>query len=303
MQMPNRRRLYGPLIMLGFLALSPPPAWSQATPQTDPQMQELIGRLNAITDQAERTRGAKPNIIKSLRELAAAYDRPWHTVLLREDFRDGDYTKAPAWQVVQGEFWVDSQGLRSRAKADAPASAQQGNANDPTTAILGMVLNRMQQNAGGQQQQAAVPVKVNPAEIFVPVGITNAFDLRMEVAVLDGGAPFLFGPFLGTDRNTGYRMVYSPSPQNGRGTLELLRLTGRGSVVAGQAAAPVNLEGAALHVIEWTRTRQGEMAVTVDGKEVMRLTDVGVREAFGGLAVTNLGGDYAVRGISVTGTP
>lgn len=302
MRTSNRRRIYGPLLALGCLAWLPLPAWSQAPAPPDPQVQELIGRLNAITDQAERTRGAKPNVIKSLRELAASYDRPWHTVLLRDDFRDGDYTKAPAWQVSQGEFWVDSQGLRSRPKADAPAATQQGTANDAAFAILGSVLNRMQQNAGSQQQ-AAAPIKVNPAEIFIPVAITNAFDLRMNVAVLDGSAPFLFGPYLGTDRNTGYRLVYSPSPHNGRGTLELMRLTGRGSVVVDQASAPVNLEGAALHVIEWTRTRQGEMVVTVDGKQAIRTTDAGVRDAFSGLTMTNLGGDYAVREISVVGTP
>lgn len=302
MRLPDYRRLHAPLIMLGCLALLPLPVWSQAPAQPDPQMQELIGRLNAITDQAERTRSAKPNVIKSLRDLAASYDRPWHTVLLRDDFRDGDYLNSPAWQVSQGDFWVDSQGLRSRAKPEA-VTQQQGGDNAAAAAIIGSVLDRMTKKSGGQQQAAAPPAKLTPAEIFVPAAITNAFDLRMEVTVLDGAAPFMFGPYVGTDRNTGYRLLYTPSPQNGRGMLELLRLTGRASAVAGQSAGPVNLEGAAQHVIEWTRTGQGEMVVKVDGKEAMRVTDVSTRDAFGGLSVSNLGGDYAVRSVVVLGTP
>ena len=305
------RRLCGSLLVLGCVALFPVLAWGQATTTSqvqrdDQRVQELVDRLTRIADEAERGRSAKPGVIRSLRDLAGTYDRPWRVSMLRDDFRDGDYTRGTVWQVDQGEFWVDSQGLRSRAKAEPAAAAgtQQSGKEDPAAAVLGMVLERMVKREGsGQQQAAAPPTKVSRTEIFVPVGITNAFAMRMEVTVLDGSAPFLFGPYQGSDRNTGYRLVYSPSPQNARGTLELLRLSARGSTVADQASGPVNLEGAAPHVIEWTRTRQGEMAVTIDGKDVMRTTDLSVRDAFGGLVIVNLGGDYAVREIAVNGTP
>ena len=317
MRMPDHRRLYGPLLVLGCLALAPLPALSQGQGQgqgrghgqdqrADPQVQDFVTRLTAITDQAERNRTARPAVIKSLRELAASYGPPARTSMLHDDFRDGDYTQNPAWQVAQGEFWVDAQGLRSRAQAAAatPAAAQQ-NPNDATAALLGMVLTRMTQQQGTAQPAAAAaaPAKPVPAVIFIPAAIANAFDMSMQVSVLDGAAPFLFGPYQGTDRRSGYRLIYKPSPENASGTLELIRLAARGSTAAGQTSAPVYLEGAAPHVIGWKRTRKGEMTVTVDGKEVMRSTDATVTGAFGGLMMANLGGDYAVREISIDGTP
>lgn len=98
MRISDRRRLVcGCFALLGFLAVPSASAWSQSAaptqaPPENAEMQELIRRLNGITDDAARTHAARPNVIKALRDLAASYDRPWHTVILRDDFRDGDFT-------------------------------------------------------------------------------------------------------------------------------------------------------------------------------------------------------------------
>lgn len=314
MRTPNHRRLYGSLAVLGCLTCFSLPALAQGQGQgqgrgrdqrAEYQLQDFVARLTRITDEAERAGTAQPAVIKSLRDLSTAYGGSAATsMLLHDDFRDGDYTRNPAWQVAAGEFWVDSQGLRSRAKAAAaaPAAAQQ-NSNDATAALLGMVLTRMTQQQGTAQQAAAAPPKATPAVIFIPAAITNAFNMSLQVSVLDGTAPFLFGPYQGTDRRSGYRLIYKPSPENASGTLELVRLAARGSTAAGQTSTPVFLEGAAPHVIGWSRTRTGEMTVTVDGKEVMRTTDAAITGAFGGLMMANLGGDYAVREVSIAGAP
>ncbi|MGH6954830.1 MAG: hypothetical protein ACREGL_11640, partial [Alphaproteobacteria bacterium] len=115
--------------------------------------------------------------------------------------------------------------------------------------------------------------------------------------------PFLVGPYQGSDRNTGYRLAYTPAAGNASETLELLRFTARGSSVVDQAKGPFGLEDSNAHAIEWTRTREGEMVVKLDDKELMRETDRGVRDPFGGLVLVNLGGDYAVRDIALHGAP
>ena len=61
----------------------------------------------------------------------------------------------------------------------------------------------------------------------------------------------------------------------------------------------LDLEDGRLHVIEWTRRLDGAMTVTLDGKAMIQAADARLRDPFDGVAFLNLGGDYAVRAVTV----
>ena len=75
--------------------------------QTVDKSQELIDALNKLIDEAERARAADPRFLRDLRDLANRYDWPWRVMVLRDDFRDGDFTKGPRWTVKAGEYYID----------------------------------------------------------------------------------------------------------------------------------------------------------------------------------------------------
>lgn len=59
------------------------------------RLQGFVDKLNRLTDPAEKSRAADPGFLRDLRGLAQAYDRPWRTRLLSDDFQDGDFTHNP----------------------------------------------------------------------------------------------------------------------------------------------------------------------------------------------------------------
>ncbi len=81
------------------------------------QVQELVDALRRLVDEAEQARAADPRFLSDLRALANRHDRHWQTRLLSEDFRDGDFTRNPAWVRHSGKFEVTFSGLLSRAVA------------------------------------------------------------------------------------------------------------------------------------------------------------------------------------------
>jgi hypothetical protein len=106
------------------------------------------------------------------------------------------------------------------------------------------------------------------------------------------------GPYLGGDRGAGYRLAYSPGAE---GKLELLGLNYTRSSVIEIYNKPLNLSDGRQHTLLWTRDTNGEMAVSVDGNELFRVTDKRFPDAFGGFTLVNRGGDYGIRQITITG--
>ena len=62
------------------------------------------------------------------------------------------------------------------------------------------------------------------------------------------------------------------------------------------------LEDGQRHLLEWRRDREGEMVVLVDGEEIMRARDRGVKHAFDGFTLVNAGGEYTIRRVTLSGT-
>ncbi len=271
---------------------------------------ELVDRLNKLIIEAEKSRAADPRFLRDLRDLARGFDRPWRRRVFSDDFLDGNFTANPVWTVTAGRYWVEKGwGLRSAIEpgqaAAARSSAKRPRGRDAAIALLGAVLGQAAGNRGGENAPAA-PAAPAFATIQAAAPITNAFAIEFELSSWrdkgngrDQGqgqaGKFEIGPYQGSGAGGGYRLAYRPG-----GTFELLRVSPRGTSII-DAAAATALEDKKPHAIEWTRRADGVMTVTVDGKQILSATDRGVSQGFGGIQITNRGGDYIVKRIAVYG--
>lgn len=296
-----------PLTAAGAQSASRYGTWQdESQPQAQDQVQQLVDKLRALVDQAEQARAADPRFLRDLRDLVRAYDWPWRVEILHDDFRDGDYTHDPAWQVRAGLFRIErGGGLYSRIEpaAAAPASreTQQGS-GDPgkelATAIIGGLLQSYGSKGKAQESTTgSAPERYERAVIEAPAHITNAFALRVRLASFAAEGRLEIGPYQGRTE-TGYRLVYNPGSARG---LELQRVSARGSAVVDASREPLDLETGGEHVLQWTRDGAGEMVVSVDGRELIRVTDRGYRDPFDGLVIANGGGEFSVREVGVWG--
>lgn len=300
------------------------PAWAQETKRYESwnggssgSTQDMVKALRDLVKEAEEARAADPRFLDDLKALATAFDETAPLDLISDDFGDGDYTRGTEWAVTGGSWWVESAvGLRSVVAAPA-ASPTVANEPEPTPprrssddlaeSILGGILDQMagrdsdrareaEQTAEPQQQQSSGADTV-PADIQVAIGIPNAFAMRMEITSRARTGEFRVAAYqVSPQDGWGYQLAYSPGAQSG---LRLMRVArGQHSVVAYHDGR-IDLEDGRLHVLDWNRSVSGEMTVSLDGTEMIRVTDARLRDPFDGVAFSNRGGDYAVRGITV----
>ncbi|MDP6572480.1 MAG: hypothetical protein QGI63_03310 [Rhodospirillales bacterium] len=278
---------------------APGSAKAGETGQTD-RVQKLIDELNTLIDEAEKARAADPIFLRDLRDLARGFHRPWQKLVLVDDFGDGEFTADPAWTVSAGRYWVERNwGLRSTVTAAraAPREEPRGKTSgrDAAISILGNILN---QALGEQGQGGGTPASAEPefAAIHSPVPFSNAFAIELEMSSWKDQGRLELGIYQGAERITGYRLAYTPG-----GPLELLRVSARGVATIDSSRQTLTLEDKKTHLIEWTRGVEGVMKVALDGKEMLAVTDRGIRDPFDGFMIVNRGGDYIVKRATIYG--
>ncbi|NQW00728.1 MAG: hypothetical protein HQ483_13575 [Rhodospirillales bacterium] len=272
------------------------------TAAAEKRLQEFVTQLNSMIDKAEQARAADPLFLRDLRDLARGFDRPWQTLVLNDSFLDGNFEQDPVWQVLAGDYWVEKGwGLRSAITGQAaPADAQAPNrrGEDAAAVLFGQILN---QALGGRQERDRRS-KNSPtnAMIHTAAAIPNAFALETSFSSWTGDGRLEWVMYQGNarsaSRTAGYRLAYIPG-----GTIELVRVSSRGTAIMDSAKLPSPLEDKNFHAIEWLRYGDGRMTVSVDGQQALSVTDRGFRDPFNGMALINHGGDYIVKNVQVSG--
>lgn len=278
--------------------------------------QDMVDALRGLVDEAEQARAADPRFLGDLKALADAFDGTAPVQLISDDFRDGDYTNGTAWTVTGGRWWVENAvGLRSLVAAPAaspvtsqpePETQQRRAGDDLAEAILGNILDQVarprDEPAETTQQQTTQATQngadTTPAEIQVESPIPNAFATRIEITSRARYGELRVSPYQVSSRDGwGYQLVYTPGGPQG---LRLLRMSRGQFFVVAFHDGVIDLEDGRLHVIDWNRSVSGAMTVSLDGKALIQVTDTRLRDPFDGLAISNQGGDYAIRSISVS---
>ena len=140
------------IVILAAIALPAAASAQQYQPWNNPdsgggdRLQGFAERLNKLIDEAERSRAADLGFLRDLRGLAGEYRRMPRTLLLSDDFADGDYTRDPRWTVTAGRYWVErGWGLRSAIKpGQTPAQTQQKRLSrkEKTISLFGQILQQ-----------------------------------------------------------------------------------------------------------------------------------------------------------------
>ena len=65
------------------------------------RLQQLVDEIRGLID--EVARAADPRFVRDVRSVLGRYDNFWRVSLVVENFRDGDFTRNPAWVVADGE--------------------------------------------------------------------------------------------------------------------------------------------------------------------------------------------------------
>ena len=229
-----------------------------------------------------------------MRELIRGYDWPWRVKILDEDFTDGRVANTPKWTILSGKFRAEHGiGLHSVIQAKATQQKQNTNNDDLAAQLLNQLLKQAISSQGGQTQTTPTS-----ALIHVATPIANAFALETAISSSLSTGRFEMAVYQREPGGAGYRLAYNPGA---RPSLELLRVGSRGTSVIDAYYETITLNDSTPCAFQWTREDRGEMVVSFGGVEVIRATDRGLRDAFDGLALSNLGGDFSVRNLRLTG--
>ena len=276
---------------------------SQTKPGANANMDRMLGELGKLIDEAERGRAADPRFLSDLRDLARRHAWPWRRRVAFDDFADGNISSGPAWRIINGDFLVSAErGLHTKYVPAAPRPTtrnQQPSQDDRDVGkalLRGLLRQMVKRDRKAPARPATAPT--GPSEIGLSAPIPNSFAVRLTLeSVSAANGRLEFGVSQG-GRTLGYRLAYNPGA---RPTLELLRVGSRGSAVIETARPNTRLEDGKPHTVLLTRDATGELAVSIDGKEVMRITDRGFRDPFDAFVLINRGGEYMVRSVTIYG--
>lgn len=263
------------------------------------QTQQLINELKQLTDQAERDRSASYRFIDQLRDLTSRYDAPWRKQVLYDDFSDGELTRNPSWQGNMDYFRLSRSGmLRSRLDLSQQPASTNPPRQSSQEAILGILLKGVLQPEG-RTGSASATIPPDQADLFTTTQISNAFAITIEFGlrgISSREGSFEWGAYQGRQRDSGYRIAYEGGD---RPAIKVIRYrSGMSAVIERYDQTPLFADGK-FHNISWLRANSGVMTIQVDGKEIIRVRDRSYRDPFSGFIMSNRGGGYTIRSVSV----
>ena len=278
------------------------PLQSIAQPATDKQKtQQLVDELKQLTDQAEQNRSASYRFIDQLRDLTARFDWPWGKEILFDNFRDGDFRQNPSWNTQSDAFWVTrSIGLQTQLSNRHNSRNDRQEQQSAEETLLGIIIeSTINKQQSQRNRRFGTPDR---ADIYAAVPVSNAFAIKLKISAVGRdtqGGSFEWGPYQGQTADSGYRLVYQAG---NRPTLKLLAYRRGMSSVIDLYDRGTLLEDGNMHEITWQRSANGQMTVFIDEQQIMQVRDRGYRNPFKGFVMTNRGGDYAIRSVSLSGT-
>lgn len=283
------------------------PNWHGAPHPGGGSTQALIQELDRLIDEAERARAADPLFLRDLRDLALRFSWPWHRRVFSDDFSDGDVTRNPTWMVEGRAVFVDRfAGVRTQVVPPYRPRHRDTDRRQSHQDLALQLFSTILDPSGGNQRQDPRPGHrpgrapyEQPIEMKAVAALSNAFALRLTLASATPDVGRLeIGVTQGAD-NPGYRVAYNAG---GTPAVELIRVGSRGTAVVDTSRQPVVLEDDAPHDLLFTRTGDGTMAVSIDGKEIIRTRDQSFRDSFDGILIINKAGDFTVKSVTAYGS-
>ena len=266
----------------------------------DDRLEKMADELQQVIDEGNRAEAAHPAFLKDLQLILDKYRTPTRIVFFADDFADSDYTQNPTWTVSAGEYIVDRYGTLYSSVAirrPAPETTADSDSSGDTglRIIMGVLdeLTRKDSEPGSPEKETAQAV------IFSNAEIPNSFILQFTFRSSANWGATSIGVFQGDDPKSGYHLVYQPAPAENR-PMQLIKYRyGKPYVVDEILQDSPNLDDGTDHIIQLSRSIDGEMVVTVNTIEVLRTSDLSYRDDFNGVVIINNGGSYGYDNIEL----
>jgi hypothetical protein len=245
--------------------------------------QKLLTDLKAKIAQAEKDQAGSPDFLADLKKSIAEFEAATTVSQAQpflDNFSDGEFATNPVWKVTAGQWQVDSSG----SNRGLVSKIRQG-AN--LNALLGNLLNQQ-----GQQQNA----NAQYAAIYTKAKLPGTFTASTKFTSKDRYGGLQLALYQGASAQNQYRVAYQPG--NNQAFL-LQKVTASGATTLGAYNGAVNLEDGQPHELTMTRNSAGKMTVLVDGQKAISATDTSLTGDMDGILVTNVGGSYWLREVSV----
>lgn len=279
-------------LVLGSTLLPAAPAEAEnATPTYQPwtgtqqgkATQKMLADLKAKVAQAEKDQAASPDFIEDLKKLIADYEAATMVSQAQpflDTFSDGEFASNPTWKVTAGAWQVDNSGSN---RGLVSKIRQQANLNT----LLGGLLNPQ----GAQQQ-------TNPqyAAIYTKAKLPGFFTASAKFTSKDRYGGLQLSLYQGASAQNQYRIAYQPGNNQG---LVLQRVSASGATLLGSYNGAISLEDGRAHELSFSRNAAGKMTVLLDGQTAISASDASLSGDFDGILLTNVGGSYWIREISV----
>ncbi|MDY0872324.1 hypothetical protein [Dongia rigui] len=245
--------------------------------------QKLLADLKAKIAQAEKDQAGSPDFLDDLKKSIAEFEAATMVSQAQpflDNFSDGEFATNPVWKVTAGQWQVDksgsNRGLVSKIRQGANLNA-----------LLGNLLNQQ-----GQQQNA----NAQYAAIYTKAKLPGSFTASTKFTSKDRYGGLQLALYQGASAQNQYRVAYQPG--NNQAFL-LQKVTASGATTLGAYNGAVNLEDGQPHELTMTRNSAGKMTVLVDGQTAISATDTSLTGDLDGILVTNVGGSYWLREVSV----
>jgi hypothetical protein len=245
--------------------------------------QKLINELKTKIAQAEKDQAASPDFLADLKKSIADFEAATTVSQVQpflDNFSDGEFATNPTWKVTAGQWQVDksgsNRGLVSKIR-------QQANLN----VLLGNILNPQ-----GTQQQASAQY----AAIYTKAKLPGFFAASTKFTSKDRYGGLQMSLYQGASAQNQYRVAYQPGNNQG---LLLQKVTAGGATTLGVFNGAINLEDGKAHELSWSRDSAGKMKVLLDGQLAISAADTSLAGDFDGILITNVGGSYWLREVSV----
>ncbi len=216
--------------------------------------------------------------------VAGQTTAPDYRVALSDDFADGNYTSAPRWNVLAGDFAVNADGLLiSEVKNEPRQSEDVG--KELLKGVLGATLG------------VSLDAPRNAAAIHSPAQIGNSFRIEVKLSGSSGqDSGFSIGPYQGSDVSYGYRLESRAAASR---PLRLVVVNSSGPSVIASADLGVDLQDGKMHTLLWQRGADGRMNISVDDALVLEAKDEAYKSSFDGFSLINTGGRWSVDHVTV----
>ena len=88
--------------------------WTDRSQAASDRGNALVEEILQLIEAAEKARAADPKFLNELRQALEDYQGPKFVELMKDDFRDGNFSHNPRWSEFKGEYSVDrNHGLHS----------------------------------------------------------------------------------------------------------------------------------------------------------------------------------------------